>query len=101
MNFKWIAAGLCLLAPALSFATVECRSTVRHLQVENYAVLVYLEGLNWHMVGRHSEAGTKEKLSVLLSAQATGKSVTIRYPAGYDCAAYEIATSSLMVRSHN
>jgi hypothetical protein len=81
---------------------IDCpASNVEHIQIENNGVLVYLKGQNWHLVGMHDAMGTKEKLSVLLSAQMAGKKVTLRYPDGYNCTAYELNTPTLMVRTHN
>jgi hypothetical protein len=79
-------------------ADVNCTAEVDHVQVENDKVLVHLKGSNWHLVGRYSAESTKYKLSVLLAAQASEKKVTLRYPDGYDCSAYETQTSTKMVR---
>ena len=102
-NFYRLGLGALLtLSLTANASVIDCpAANIRHIQVESYGVLVYLEGQNWHKIGNHDQAGTKEKLSLLLAAQAAGKKVTIRYPGNYDCKAYNISTDSLMVRTHN
>jgi hypothetical protein len=94
-----IACGTLLIATSLAHADVDCPATrVANIQVETNAVLVQLEGGNWHLVGYHSQSGTREKYAALLSAQASGFPVVLRYPDGYVCSAYEVVTSTMMVR---
>lgn len=39
--------------------------------------------------------------SAMLASQMSEKSITVRYPEGYDCKAYELKTAAEMVRTHN
>lgn len=80
-------------------ATVNCGpSRIISLQVQTNSILVLAEGQDWHKVGAIGGPGVAEMLSALLAAQMAGKRVVIRYPAGYDCSAYELSTPAMMVR---
>jgi hypothetical protein len=83
-------------------ATVDCPpSRVIYVQVETNAVLALLEGQGWHLIGMHSAAGTPSMYAGLLAAQMADKQVVLRYPAGFDCTAYELGTPAMMVRTVN
>ena len=95
----WSILALMLASPVFALDCPDAK--IIHVQLENNAVLVLQEGQNWHLVGYYAEAGTREKYAAILAAQMTGKRVIIRYPEGFNCAAYELSTSSLMVRTVN
>lgn len=86
--------------PSLAWAVVDCPAAkVVHVQVENDAVYVYLEGQNWHLLGTIEHVATKMKLALVLAAQISGKRVMLRYPNGFNCSASEMDTPSLVVRT--
>ena len=85
---------------ASSAMAIDCPSaTVANIQVEGNVIFVFPTGQNWHLVGSLSDMGTKEKYAALLAAQMAGKQVTIRFPDGYNCSAYDLSIPSLMVRT--
>lgn len=79
---------------------VDCPAAkVVHVQVENDAVYVYLEGQNWHLIGALEHVATKFKMATVLAAQASGRRLMLRYPNGYNCTASEMDTPTLAVRT--
>lgn len=91
-----------LLLPVSAFADVNCpKAKVSNLQLQTTSILVYQEGQNWHKVGNPESAAVQAMYSALLAAQMADKPVIIRYPDGYDCMAYELASSAIMVRTYN
>jgi len=87
---------------SLSAQAIDCPpAKVVHLQPQKANILVKLEGQDWHKVGSADDPGAKAMYSALLAAQMAGRTVTIRYPDGYDCLAYELSTDAYMVRTHN
>jgi len=97
-----------LLCIFLSLYTLSCNALdcppkeVDQVQSEASGnLLVRLKDQNWHSLGNASSPGVREMFSIILSAQAQGKLVVIRYPDGYDCNAYDIATPAQMVRLYN
>jgi len=88
---------------ALSFpshAWVNCpESTVKYVQPDTDRVYVQLEGQNWQSLGLYSQPGTSEKMSVALTAMASGKMVILRFPDGHDASCSTSATAAaLMIR---
>ncbi|TVZ37419.1 hypothetical protein P886_1760 [Alteromonadaceae bacterium 2753L.S.0a.02] len=71
---------------------------IKYVQVERDKVLVFLENQNWHLLGFYNVDGTKEMYSAVLAAHMADKNVSIRYPEGYDCSAYELSIGAHMVR---
>ena len=68
------------------------------IQVQQDNILVKLENQNWHLLGLHSSPATKAMYSAVLAAQMAEKRVSMRFPGGYDCSAYEVLTAPSMVR---
>ncbi|KZN64695.1 hypothetical protein N473_12960 [Pseudoalteromonas luteoviolacea CPMOR-1] len=111
MKFKSCLLSLLAMFSASSFSAEDCEPRkVINIQVEDTKVLVNLEGASWHLVGKFgtNEKGvnddylaTNMKLSVLMSAHAQGKPVTLRFPDGYNCTSYNTTIPSLMVRLSN
>ncbi|RZM72708.1 hypothetical protein [Pseudoalteromonas rubra] len=98
---KYLLA-LCLFLPFVANSTTNCpEAKVQHLQIERDSILVFQEGQNWHLIGPPSDPGVQAMYSALLSAQMAGKKVIIRFPAGYDCKAYNLSVPALMVRTNN
>ena len=86
----------------ITFASVDCpKAKILNLQPQTNAILVKLEGQDWHKVGAPGDPGSMAMCSALLAAQMAGKPVVIRYPDGYQCSEYELSTSALMVRTYN
>lgn len=101
MFYKKVVMSLLLLslAGASLAVDVNCPSAkVKIVQVQNHNVLVLQEGQVWRVVGRYTEPSLDSKLSALLSAQATGRKVQLRYPEGYDCSKTDYGTSTVSVR---
>ena len=99
---KLLIAVAILLLPVGAFADVNCpKAKVLNLQPQTNSILVYLEGQNWHKVGNPESTAVQAMYSALLAAQMADKPVIIRYPDGYDCTAYELTTSAIMVRTYN
>ena len=85
-----------------TYASVDCPAAkVLNLQPQRGSILVKLQGQNWHRVGKPDHPGVQAMYAALLAAQMAGKKVTIRYPDGYNCKAYELRTDALMVRTHS
>ena len=103
--FKRLSYGLItggLFMASLNTYAIDCPpAKVLNLQPQRSSILVKLQGQDWHRVGRPDHPGVKAMYSALLAAQMAGKKVTIRYPDGYDCKAYELSTDAHMVRTHN
>ena len=91
-----------LLWSSISVAAIDCpKTTIEHIQIEGEVIYVFYKGQQWHLLGNINTVGTKERYSALLAAQMSGKSVQVRYPDGYNCAAYELSTPAIMVRTFN
>ncbi len=91
-----------LILMSLSTITIalDCpKAKVEHLQPQTHIILVKQEGQPFRQVGHLDDAGTKAMYSALLAAQMSGKPVIIRYPAGFDCSAYDLSTPATMVRT--
>ena len=81
-----------------AYSVVNCPAAkLVHIQAQTNAILYQQEGQPFHRLGKPGGPGVSEMYSALLSAQASGKTVTIRYPDGYDCS---VATNALMVRTN-
>ncbi|MCH2160093.1 MAG: hypothetical protein MK096_15090 [Oleiphilaceae bacterium] len=86
-----------------ALASVDCTSKVKHIQVvDDGRVLIYLEGQNWSLLAANIEESiAKTWLSLALAAQASQRQITIRYPEGYNCDAWETNTPATMVRTYS
>jgi hypothetical protein len=84
MYKTYIMKKLCLLfifLSADSFASEVsdvCSGKVAAIEVSDTNV-VFKMGNAWHLVGKYDEPGTKEKMTLLLTAQASGKSVDVKF----------------------
>ena len=93
-----------IFSTAINFAnaTIDCpKAKIVNLQPQTNAILVKLEGQDWHKVGAPDDPGTMAMYSALLAAQMAEKPVVIRYPDGYQCTEYELSTSAVIVRTYN
>jgi hypothetical protein len=90
-------------APVIAWASdVNCpKAKVLHLQPQASSILFKQEGQDWHHLGNPESSGVQAMYSALLAAQMAGRPVIVRYPAGYDCSAYELSTPAKMVRTYN
>ena len=96
---KLLALVVCLASAHSTFA-IDCPAAkVLSVQVENNAIVILLEGQNWHLLGFNEHVATKMKLATVLAAQSSGKRVMLRYPDGYNCTAYELDTPTMAVRT--
>ncbi|MEN3157331.1 hypothetical protein ABC502_02990 [Alkalimonas sp. NCh-2] len=83
-----------------AFARVNCpAATVSMIQVESNFVLYQQHGGPWRRLGVLDDVGTKERLSVLLAAQMSGKKVFVSYKnTQYDCSVTNTTESAYIVR---
>ncbi|MFA0813954.1 hypothetical protein [Microbulbifer epialgicus] len=91
-----------LLLASESYATVDCGPLkVTAIQVQKADVLVQVQGESWETwksLGLHSESSTSSFQSVAQQAMATGDSVILRFPDGYDCMISDYTQSAQMIR---
>ncbi|CCN36186.1 exported hypothetical protein [Vibrio nigripulchritudo SO65] len=77
--------------------------TVKDIQSEQTNVVINISGLGWHQLGRYEELSFQSRLSMALSAQASGKKLVLVFPleSGVDCNQHNWNVSPLKVRISN
>lgn len=82
-----------------AFARVDCPiAKVEHVQIEHDYAHIKLEGQPWRHIGKISDIGTKERISLLMTAQVANRNVLIAYPDGYDCNKSTFEASMIVAR---
>lgn len=73
---------------------------ISKIQLEGQKVLYLQENAPWRTLGYlNNTDGTKERLSILLAAQMSEKSVVVGYPIdNYNCSEHNWGTSAYLVR---
>ncbi|WP_104403321.1 hypothetical protein [Vibrio penaeicida] len=97
---------LFLLSPFSVLASdgIYCNAgTVQDIQSERTNVIVNISGLGWHQLGKYDELSFQSRLSMALSAQASGKKLTLVFPleSGIECNKHNWTVSPLKVRISN
>ncbi len=101
LTITFIIVIVLIASAPLSFASdVNCGyAKIEYVQVSMGGLVVFvLEGQDWHLIGNVADIGVKEMYAALLSAQMAGKEVTVYYPEGYVCGAYDVSTPAKRVR---
>ncbi|MCH2042055.1 MAG: hypothetical protein MK185_15605 [Saccharospirillaceae bacterium] len=95
-------ASLALTVSGMAMSATDCGPyKVKHIQVEGAHVLFHpdVSGYSWKTLGVLDVPGTKERLSLLLTAHASRKTVTLRFSDdNYPCADYDLSKPAYMVR---
>lgn len=91
----------CLLGNAYAADSIYCtEGLVKEIQSQDYNVLVLVDGLGWKQLGTYEEKYLPTRLSLALSAHASGKKLMLAFPvdSGVDCPSHEWGTSPVKVR---
>jgi len=75
---------------------------VLKIQTQKNEVLVYLHNPTvgwkaWKGIGSHTDVFLKSYQAVVQQAMAQGKKITVRFPAGHNCAATDYSSKPYMV----
>ncbi|MFL0803837.1 MAG: hypothetical protein K6L81_08965 [Agarilytica sp.] len=90
-----------LLSSTYTFAYVDCpKAKVKHIQPDVGWVYIQLEGQDWQRLGDYDEKSLSSKVSIALSAFASGKEVMLRFPDGHnsECTSFNNTVNAWAIR---
>jgi hypothetical protein len=101
LNMKILLGCILLGLMERVWAHIECPAEkIKYIQPEKDIIFIKLVGQQWQRLGSYDDKSINAKLSVALSAHATGKKVILRFPDGHDpnCGIFNSSVGSLMIR---